>query len=260
MKHLQLTEDLLERASIYAVSAMSEGERKDYARHLEEDDCTLCRTEVLELQAAMHALAFDIPQSSPYPAVKMRLMAQAEVSASMRGLQYRTPSRGFEWLAWLISAAATAALVGVLFLNSNLRNRVESLSARLAELETQLVGQRTTLAALTSPRFRVVNLAGLGTVPQAGARIFWNETERRWLCYVSELPPVSNDKTYQLWFVPQNGAAVSANVFNTNPDGSATFEIPVPADIGALKATAVTTEPAGGLPQPSGSFVLFGAL
>jgi hypothetical protein len=38
------------------------------------------------------------------------------------------------------------------------------------------------------------------------------------------------------------------------------FEIPVPANIGELKAAAVTTEPAGGLPQPSGSFVLLGAL
>src|SRR5205823_724266 len=107
------------------------------------------------------------------PAVKLRLMAQAELSASARGLQTRPHSRGFEWMAWLISAAATSALIAVLFLNSNLRQKVQALSTRVAELESQVLGQRTTLAALTSPRVRVVDLAGQAAAPQAGARVFW---------------------------------------------------------------------------------------
>jgi anti-sigma-K factor RskA len=260
MKHLQLTEELQEAASLYAAGAMSESERKDYARHLEADNCETCRVEVLELQAAMHSFAMDLPERTPSPNVKMRLMAQAELSASMRGLQNRPERRGYEWVAWIISAAATAALIVVLMLNSSLRKNVDSLSSRVAELESQMTGQRTTLAALTSPSFRVVDLAGKGSASQAGGRIFWKESEHRWLFYVSALPPASKDRTYQLWFVPKSGLPVSAGIFNTNPDGSATIEIPVPGDIGDLKAAAVTTEPAGGLPQPSGSFVLLGTL
>lgn len=260
MKHLQLTDDLQETASIYAAGAMPEDERKTYKRHLEEDGCDLCLAEVRELQAAMHAFAMDLPESSPSPTVKMRLMAQAELSASMRGLQNRPEPRGFEWMAWLVSAAATSALIAVLFLNSGLRDKVGSLSTRVAELESQMLGQRTTLAALTSPRVRVLNLAGQGATPQAGARVFWNETNHKWLFYVEDLPPVSKDRTYQLWFVTKKGDKVSAGVFNTNTDGSATIEIPIPGDIGELQATAVTTEPAGGLPQPSGKFVLLGTL
>jgi anti-sigma-K factor RskA len=260
MKHRQLTEALLETASLYAAGALPESERRNYALHLEADGCELCRAEVLELQSAMHSFAIDLPASTPSPAVKMRLMAQAELTASMRGLQNQPPRRSYEWVAWLISAAATAALIAVLMLNSSLRKNVESLSTRVAELESQMVGQRTTLAALTSPRVRVLDLAGQGTALQAVARVFWIEKDHRWLIYVSELPQVSKDRTYQLWFVPKNGAPRSASVFNTNPDGSAMFEIPVPANIGELKAAAVTTEPAGGLPQPSGSFVLLGAL
>jgi anti-sigma-K factor RskA len=246
MKHLQLTDELQETASLYAAGAMPESERKMYAQHLEAEGCELCLREVQELQSAMHALAFDLPESSPSPAAKMRLMAQAELSASLRGIQNREQSRRFEWLAWLISAAATAALVVVLFLNSNLRDQVDSLSARVKEL--------------ASPRVRVVNLSGQGVTPQAGARVFWDETNHRWLFYVSNLQPVAKDKTYQLWFVPKNGAPISASVFNTNADGSATIEVSLPPGIGDLKAAAVTTEPAGGLPQPSGSFVLLGEL
>jgi anti-sigma-K factor RskA len=260
MKHLQLTEDLQEKASLYAAGAMSESERKEYAIHLEADGCELCRSEVLELQSVMHAFAMDLPGSDPSPNVKMRLMAQAELSVSMRGLQNRAPGRKFEWVAWLISATATAALVAALIVNSNLRDEVFTLSSRLAKLETQVGEQRTTLTALTSPQVRVVDLAGQGTTPQAKARIFWIESEHRLLFFVSELPQAPNNQTYQLWFVPKVGVPVSASVFNTNPDWSATFEVPVPGDIGELKAAAVTTEPAGGLPQPSGSFVLLGAL
>jgi len=247
MKHLQLTDELQEAASLYAAGAMPEGERKVYLQHLETDECEVCRTEVRALQSALHALALDLPESSPSPAAKMRLMAQAEVSASMRGMQNREPRRQFEWLAWWISAAATAALIVVLVLNSNLRERVENLTARNSDLGSQ--------------KLRVVNLSGKGATPQAGARVFWDQANRRWLFYVSNLQPVPKDKTYQLWFVLKNGAApVSAAVFNTNADGSATLEVPVPEGIGELGAAAVTTEPAGGLPQPSGSFVLLGEL
>lgn len=260
MKHLQLTGELQEAASLYAAGAMSEAERKAYAHHLEADDCEVCRAEVLEFQAAVHSFAMELPERRPSPNVKMRLMAQAELSNSTRGFQNLPKRRGYEWAAWLISATATAALIAVLMLNSSLRKNDESLSARVAELETQMTGQSTTLAALTSPRVRVVNLAGQGAASQAGGRVFWNERERLWLFYVSGLPPAPKDRTYQLWFVPKNGVPVSASVFNTNPDGSATLEIPVPIDIGELKATAVTTEPAGGLPQPSGAYVLLAVL
>lgn len=242
MKHLELTSELQDTAAIYAAGAMPESERRQYARHLEEDGCDLCRKEVLELQAAMHAFALDLPGHAPSPAVKMRLMAQAELSASMRGLQNRPAPRRFEryeWMAWLVSAASTAALIVVLFLNSNLRDTVNDIE---------------------SPHVRVVNLAGQGATPKAAARVFWNESQHRWLVYVSDLPPVAKDRAYQAWFVPRNGAPVSAVVFNTSADGTATLQVPVPGDIGELKAVAVTTEPAGGLPQPTGSFVLLGAL
>ncbi len=260
MKHLELTGELQESASFYAAGAMPEDERRRYERHLSEDGCDICRSEVLAFQSAIHSLALNLPEQNPAPVAKMRLMAQAELSASRSGLESRRQRRGTEWLAWLISAASTAALIAIVVVNSNLRQSVNSLTSRVAELESQMLGQRTTLALFTSPQVRVIDLAGQGTTPGAAARVFWNVREKRLLFYVSDLPPVSNDRTYQLWFVPKNGQPVSASVFNTSSDGSAMADIPVPANLGDLKATAVTTEPAGGVPQPTGSFVLLGSI
>ena len=58
MRHEQLTDDLQEQASLFAAGAMTESERKEYARHLEEDQCAVCLSEVNELQSAVSMLAF----------------------------------------------------------------------------------------------------------------------------------------------------------------------------------------------------------
>jgi len=114
--------------------------------------------------------------------------------------------------------------------------------------------------ALVEAGVRVVDLAGQGTNVQASGRVFWDQQRKRWFVYIRDLPPVPADKSYQLWFVPKSGDPVSAEVFNTASNGSVQIEIDVPANVGDLKAAAVTTEPAGGLPKPSGPFSLLGAM
>ena len=241
MRHQQLTDELQERASLYAAGALDEREREEFSRHLEEDDCAVCRAEVLESETAAQSLAIMLPMQTPSDSVKRRLLARAEAasfSARRRSSEERTRPV-IAWSGWL--AAAAALLLVAFFFNQNSRLRED-------------------MASLTSSR--VVNLAGQGTTPQASARIFWNEADRQWRVFVEDLPPVPSDRAYQLWFVPPAGAdPVSARVFNTSADGSAEFEIPVPAGITTLMAAAVTVEPSGGSPQPtSGGFALLGAI
>lgn len=238
VKHTELTDDLQERASLYAAGAMTGSERLEYARHLEEDRCAVCNAEVKELQSAVSLLAFAIPESSPSPRVKERLMEQARSARPV----VEWPRAGIPWLQWASAAVAVASLA-VAFTVSRTNNELRRLNSEL-----------------TSASVRVVDLAGQGTNAQATGRIFWNWQQRRWLFYVRGLPPAPADRDYQLWFVPASGNPVSAKVFNTRPDGSYEIEIPIPDDVPGLKAAAVTTEPAGGQPQPSGPFALLGSL
>ena len=203
MRHEQLTDDLQEQASLFAAGAMTESERKEYVRHLEEDQCAVCLSEVNELQSAVSMLAFSTASRSPSPSVQQRLLEQARNVASGKPIRSRSLLRRF-WVDLIASSAAIAAIVvafAVTRANTELRGLIDVLNSRIAQLEVQ-----------------------------------------------------------QLWFVPVSGNPVSAVVFNTATDGSAEIEIDVPEAVVALKAAAVTTEPAGGLPQPSGPFALPGAL
>jgi len=254
MKHLQLSDELSERSSLYAAGALSEEERKAYLRHLEEDQCDVCRDAVREFEAAVQALAIELPPEEPSPLVRSRLMAQATLMGS--GVPAQKPRARLSWLQWVVPAALTAALALVIFLNAGLRNEIQSLTARIDDLEAQSNRQRIVLAALTTPKARIVSLNGLSPNTEARGRIFWDEPGRRWWFYVRGLPPAPAGKSYQLWFVPTTGNPISARVFDTSSDGIVDLEIPLPADATELKLAALTSEPAGGRPQPSGAFVL----
>ena len=239
MKHTELNLDLQERASLYAAGAMAESERLEYARHLEEDGCAVCRSEVNELQSAMSMLAFSVSPATPSPDVRRRLMEQARMQSSVVP-EPRRPA--FKWVQWITAAVAIASLVVTIMVVRN-NNAL-----------------RREIAILTSPSNRVIDLAGQGTNKQASARIVVNPQEKRWVIYVRDLPPASADKTYQLWFVPKSGNPISAVVFNTQANGVIEIEVPLPADLPELQAAAVTTEPAGGVPQPTGGFALMGMM
>jgi anti-sigma-K factor RskA len=259
MRHTELTDDLQERASLYAAGAMTDSDRLEYARHLDEDQCAVCQAEVKELQSAISMLAFSVPSSSPSSTVKVRLMQQARQAVPVS----QSRPAGFRWLQWatvIIALASVAVALSLLRTNTELRRETDGLKSRIARLEVQLAEQQNTIATLTSAGVRVVDLAGQGTNTQATGRIFWDQPRKRWLFSVRNLPPTPADRSYQLWFVPKTGNPITAGVFNTQADGSITLEVPVPDNATDLKAAAVTTEPFGGQPQPTGPFALLGTM
>jgi anti-sigma-K factor RskA len=260
MKHEHLTDELQVKASLYAAGAMPADEKSEYVRHLEEDDCDICRREAYELQAAMTSLTFGLPTQTPSPSARLRLMQQALRSAETHRPEPTQHRRRVAWATGLAALTASVLLAVVWNDNMALRRLNDVLSREIARLQAQLDDRETRMATLTAPQVRVVDLAGQGATVGARGRIFWNPSARRWYFYVHDLPPAATDRSYQLWFVPATGNPVSAGVFNTSPDGTAIIDVSVPDNLPQLKAAAVTTEPAGGLPQPTGPFALLGTL
>ena len=76
-----------------------------------------------------------------------------------------------------------------------------------------------------------------------------------WQLYAANLPAPPAGKTYQLWLITPT-AKISAGTFTNEGTG----QVVVPADAGAVVAVAVTDEPEGGSPQPTGSILLLGKI
>lgn len=179
-----------------------------------------------------------------------------------------------EAAAWslAVAAAAIAFVMGVERRKSEERlgesqrelARTESVDQQkqlcLNELAAARVALRQKAAAIQlieDPGTRLVQLAAQGGVPYRASAIV-NPTHGNAMV-LAHLPPQAG-KDYQLWLI-RGQEKISAGILPTDPSGATV--VPVPRDLladGAPDAFAVTIEPTGGMPQPTGPIVLVGAM
>ena len=89
-------------------------------------------------------------------------------------------------------------------------------------------------------------------------RMFWNRASNDWTMVVYTMPPPKPGKTYQVWLVTKD-KKISAGTFQPDASGHAFMQAKYPLDRNALKAVAITEEPMGGMPAPTGQIVVSGA-
>lgn len=163
--------------------------------------------------------------------------------------------------AVLLLAVTTWSLWSQLALHREVeqaRDHNRALLSRLRQSEEELLQARDRLASTSAALATVAAgpetvLAGLGTT-QAQGRLYSGHDGV--LLVVEGLPRPPEDRTYQLWGIV-DGTPVSAGLFSTDADGDGfLWTDVVPA--GSVELWAVTEEPAGGVPQPTGDMVLRG--
>ncbi len=159
--------------------------------------------------------------------------------------------------AWAAALAAAALLVGYLGWTLNALDRELSARARdVATLRSEVARQQEILRILGSPESQVVALGGLKPSPAARGRIWWRR-EAGGFFVAGGLPAPPAGKTYQLWAIA-GGTPLSAGIFDVDPKGSAWLRVKPLAGVEKVEVFAVTLEPAGGLPKPSGAMYLAG--
>jgi len=167
----------------------------------------------------------------------------------------RAESRPARWL--LIAATALLAFTaGYLFKqNSDLARERGNVARESDDLSKEMAMWRRQVDDIVSPTTRIIAMVGEET-PQASAKVVWNTNARQWAIYIFDLPAPPSDKDYQLWYVTKN-AKISAAVFRTDEQGRTVLKLTPPPDaLAGLAATAVSIEPRGGSPQPTGKFYL----
>ncbi|MEP6602292.1 MAG: anti-sigma factor [Nitrospirota bacterium] len=112
------------------------------------------------------------------------------------------------------------------------------------------------VAAMAGPDVKIVPLA-TGKAARMG-RMFWNRASNDWTIVVYTMPPPKPGMTYQVWLVTDK-SKISAGTFQPDSAGHAFMQAKYTLERNALKAVAVTEEPMGGMPSPTGPIVVSGS-
>ena len=233
--------------------------------------------ELLALRAAAASLAASLPAVAEPPGTgtRARLLARAVADGQARKARALTPTVSAPVLPpssrtrlpalWFGAAALGLAASLVLLVQA----RRELSEARTTFAEAERLRSRATdslasvvaeqdrrLASITGSRVRVVELA-TQDLGKPYARMFWDQATNRWTFVAHHLPALAQGRTYQLWLVSGN-RKISAGTFAPDARGEAVVRAEYALAPGALAAVAVTEEPAGGVPQPTGAMIVVG--
>jgi Anti-sigma-K factor rskA, C-terminal len=222
-----------------------------------------------ELQPPMlQGLGQAVPQVDPPLALRARVLGSVAGAPTVRP----APARSAMWL--LATAASLVLAAGLAIYTTQLRGRigvledelrdarVRAAAAELRAIDAQraIGATRITIAVLTAPDVARIDLAGQAPVaPQASARAFWSRS-RGMVFTASNLPALPPGRVYQLWVVTDRPAPISAGLLTPDAQGSVNETFNTPSDIPQPVALAVTIEPAGGAPSPSGERYLVGTV
>jgi hypothetical protein len=137
---------------------------------------------------------------------------------------------------------------------SMLRDLERERSERVS-LENRLSNMSRIVATIEAPLVRTLALSGQGDFRSAMAKAYVEPESGRLIVYAHNLPPVPDGRAYQLWVIIDK-RPISAGLLQADARGEAKYDTGPLANLGGPITVAVTLEPAGGVPQPTGPLVL----
>jgi anti-sigma-K factor RskA len=250
----------------YVLGALDHAERRAFETHMAS--CAACAAEVRTLSGVARALPYALPQVDPPAGLRDRVLGSTKVRVFEPSTQQATT--GTFNTGWLAAAALLVIAVGLGAYAMTLRERIGGLELQLAEAVTRLnrseqqvaVAVRSSetaearLAVLTSPDLLQVDLSGQRPAPQARGRAFLSRS-RGLLFAANALPPLPAGRIYQLWYLTKT-TPVSAGLLQPDAGGQIVTAFQAPADTLLPTGFAVSIEPEGGVPQPTGALYLAG--
>ncbi len=276
-----------------AVDSLEGSERAAVEAHAAA--CETCGPELASLRETFAQLAFTAPPAMASGAearIHSRLMdrvaadARAKGSAPLR-LESASPSvpppptplsmteerrliSSLAWrrAEWIAAAASVLLVVSIGLLAALMRDRQavhDALQAELARsagtrtsndsLRTLIASRDSMITGLIGRDVAVMSLTSAGAKAPF-ARMFWDTARNTWTLAAHNMPELKSGRTYQLWLVTKT-AKISAGTFSPT-NGEAVVRATYPLSRDSLEAIAVTEEPAGGVPQPTGAIVIAG--
>jgi anti-sigma-K factor RskA len=251
--------ELIEAYALGSLDATVQAAMEEHLR----SGCLECARALEEARWLVTRLAYLAPEATPPDILKRRLMKAVRAEAGTIHAKSRTPI----WL-WV---AAAAVLVFAVFnareafiLHEKISALQKSAAASLQnqeELRSQLEEAKRQAMIMTDPKSQTFVLpASEKDWPQMKA--MWHEEYG--LCVMGHaIPMPKGNRTLELWLMPTTPGSKPMALMTVRPAQDGSFYLVVahpPEDMHNTKWLAITEEPPGGSPQPTGPPMWMGAV
>ena len=258
--------------ALYAMQALPEGECASVRAHLAE--CAQCRGELAELNGDLGLIAMSVDQHPVPEGARQRFVNRigADAASQPAPPQHSTKTtivpidtprparRVAAWISWAAVAAMILVSASLLWQVRSLNQELNLQAAELAHQQAANARAREVLELLNAPKAQhVVLTAPMPPKPWPTARAIYMPSRGALMLQATNLEPIPEGKTYELWVIPVNGAPIPAGLFRPDASGSASVVLPeLPKGVPA-KAFGVTIENAAGSAAPTLPIVMSGA-
>lgn len=257
MSHKKEYEDQI---ALYSLGLLSGSELVELREHI-ESGCGVCKKLLEDSNTVFTALPHSLEDMPVPPTLEKRIFERLE---SKEATRETTPQIGF-WQRvrpfWLnLGTAASFALILFLIIsNITLMNRLSSQQEAMNELIAKSGKESEMMHFIMAPKIDSVRLASKMSGMDATGKLLMNPETHQALLLVSNVPVLEKGKTYQLWII-DGGKPVSMGTFDVDSKGNKMMEIKSMPEPTQRSQFAVTLEPEGGMPHPTGAMYLAGSL
>ncbi len=230
-------EKWIELADIYAAGALDGSDLQEFSAHL--PGCQICRNHVHQTEEALASIPGSLSLVEAPAVIKSRLMEEiGEPALAGAG----APAFSMSWAAGAVLACLCIALGTAFFQTRQKMMDYKKVADHLSEADTQLV-----------------SLSAMDPSPRAFGKMVWNPKKCEGVFMAMNLSKLPEGMVYELWAI-SGSTPVPAGTFTVDAGGCVKMDLKeMPKDLKVDKF-AVTLEPAGGVPQPTGAMHLIGAV
>ncbi len=252
-----------DQIALFALGLLTGYELRKIEEHL-GTGCQICTALLEDSETVFTNLPYVLKDNPISPDLEDRILDKLDDIEERHRTQGKSFLQDF-WKGlspvWLnIGSAVAAAAIIFLFISTlTLQQRLDTQEKNMEALHAALEKDEEMMDYVKNPAVSVINLAGTMSDLESSGRLLWDTDTSNAILLVSNVPELVPGQTYQFWVV-ENGKAHSMGTFTVNQNGEHMMEINcMPEEKGKIEF-AVTLEPEGGMPEPTGATYLVGSL
>ena len=257
-----------EELASYAMQNLPLEESASIKEHLQL--CAPCRTELAEVCGDLALLGIAVDQHPLPEGARERFLKRIAASptvkpqvtpAEVTPISVKSARRGPGfWIPWVAAAAMAIIAISLAVQNRALNDELQDESNLVTNLAAQASRAQQVLEVLTAPSAQRVMLTEGKAPVEPSARATYLPERGGLVLLATNLKPLPEGKTYELWVIPANGKPpVPAGLFRPDAVGTANLVLPQLAAGIQAKAFGVTIENASGSDVPTSPIILSGA-